>query len=198
MVIDEPFPPQEHATSNTNTDALHRRIIRHIEYDTLMNTVVLHRTSTSPLRTDDGAVTVSSEVVERTPRLWKHLTNEMSKETTIAFIGLSGLVSVANRLSDLNKLAKMDSVEPAMDAESLHRFALFMFDRQMPIPKIGLTPNGLIQAAWFTRDGILSMDFLPSGKVRYTAVLRDGEWSVCGTSLPSRMMAEIEPFKREL
>ena len=87
-----------------------------------------------------------------------------------------------------------------MGVKSLRRFADFVMKRHLPAPKIGLNPDGYVHAVWWAdeHDGILAMDFLPSGKIRYAAVLQDNGWSVSGVSPPDRMMEEIEPFKRAL
>lgn len=132
-------------------------------------------------------------------RPWRRLAGEAdSKEGLIALVGRFGLDSTAERLAYLDKLAEDDPEEEYMELESLRRFAVFVLGRHLPAPKIGISPGGLVHAAWWASDGILSMDFLPSGQVRFAAVLHGDEWDARGVLPPDRMMAEIEPFKRAL
>ena len=130
---------------------------------------------------------------------WKHhVAMAYSKEDVIALIRRFGLESTANRLTYLDGLAEDDPEEEHFVLESLRRFAVFVLDRHLPPPKIGISPGGLVHAVWWVPDGVLSMDFLPSGKVRFAAVLRDGEWSTRGVLPPYRMMEKIGLFKREI
>lgn len=143
------------------------------------------------------------EVVERSIFAWSHpwkhrATMADSKEDVIALIRRFGLESTANRLTYLDGLAEDDPEEEHFVLESLRRFAVFVLDRHLPSPKIGISPGGLVHAVWWVPDGVLSMDFLPSGKVRFAAVLRDGEWSTRGVLPPYRMMEKIGLFKREI
>ena len=143
------------------------------------------------------------EVVENSIFSWSHpwkhrVTMADSKEDVIALIRRFGLESTANRLTYLDGLAEDDSEEEHFVLESLRRFAVFVLDRHLPSPKIGISPGGLVHAVWWVPDGVLSMDFLPSGKVRFAAVLRDGEWSTRGVLPPYRMMEKIGLFKREI
>lgn len=82
--------------------------------------------------------------------------------------------------------------------ESLRRFADFVEKNTCRRP--GLSPDGSTHAVWWAddHDGILAMDFLPSGEIRYAAIPQDSGWSVSGVLLPDRMMEEMEPFKRVL
>lgn len=130
---------------------------------------------------------------------WKRLVSKVdSKEDVIAAVRHFGLDSTANRLAYLDKLVEEDPEEEVIEMESLRRFAVFMLDRHLPLPKIGISPGGLVQAVWLIPDGILSMDFLPYDKVRFTAVLQDGKWSTRGILPPHRMIEEIEPFRKAL
>ena len=150
---------------------------------------------TSPFRADE----FMERVILEWSRPWKRLVDEAdSKEKIIALVRHFGLESTAKRLAYLDKLADDDPEEEHFGLESLRRFAVFVLDRRLPPPKIGIGPGGLVHAVWRAPDGVLSMDFLPSGKVIFAAVLQDGEWDARGVLPPDRMMAEIEPFKRAL
>lgn len=122
----------------------------------------------------------------------------MEKRKIITKIEFFGLRSVAERLSDLDAPDEDDPEGTPMEVKSLRWFAEFVMGKRLPPPKIGLKPDGLVQAAWFVRDGILSMDFLPSGDIRYAAILQNMKWSASGISPPDRIMKEIEPFERAL
>ena len=82
--------------------------------------------------------------------------------------------------------------------ESLRRFAVFVLGRHLPPPKIGTGPGGLAHAAWWADSGIMSMDFLPSGMVRFAAILEDGGWKTSGVLPPDHMLVEIEPIRKAL
>lgn len=77
-------------------------------------------------------------------------------------------------------------------------FAVFVLGRHLPPPQIGISPGGFAHAVWRVPDGILAMNFLPSGKVRFTATLQDSGWNANGMLPPDSMMGEIEPFKTAL
>lgn len=137
--------------------------------------------------------------ISELPHPWKHHIKEAgSKEDVIALIRRFGLESTADRLAYLDKLAEDDPEEEHFGLESLRRFAAFVLDRHLPPPKIGISPGGLVHAVWCVTDGILSMDFLPSGKVRFAAVVQDEKWSTRGVLPLDRMMEKIELFARAL
>lgn len=130
---------------------------------------------------------------------WKRLVSIAdSKEGVIAAVRHFGLDSTANRLAYLDNLVEEDPSVEIIEIESLRRFAVFILDRYLPLPKIGISPGGLVQAVWLIPDGILSMDFLPYDKVRFTAVLQDGKWSTRGILSPHHMIEDIEPFRKAL
>lgn len=93
-------------------------------------------------------------------------------EQIIAVLRLFGLDAVADRLGYLHSLADDDPEEPRIDIESLRAMALFiMGERQLPDPQIGVNPDGLIQIEWrVSIDGLLAMEFLPSGLIRFAAI----------------------------
>ena len=127
------------------------------------------------------------------------LATDWREITTI--IGLFGMSSIVDRLTYLYKLAEDDSDEKPIALESLRRFAIFlMSSRRLSDPQIGTSLDGFAHAVWRVSDyGILAMDFLPSGNVRFAAIIQpqkpgDQEWSVDDVLPPERMMRAIEPF----
>ena len=126
---------------------------------------------------------------------------ESTHEGIIAVLRLFGLEEVADRLGFLRGLADDDPAETAMDVESLRAMALFlMSERQLPEPEIGITPDGLMQTEWRTPpNGILAMEFLPSGFVRFAAVSSPAQrgidrLSVNGTLPKDEALAAVRPF----
>ena len=79
--------------------------------------------------------------------------------------------------------------------------ALFiMSERNLLDPRIGVTPEGLIQIEWRVLDnGVLAMVFLPSGLIRFAAVSGPNQpetdrWSVNGTLPKDGTLSAVEPF----
>ena len=126
-------------------------------------------------------------------------------EEIIAVLRLFDLDAVANRLAYLHGLADDDPDEPCIEIESLRAVALFiMGERHLPDPRIGLTPDGLIQIEWrVPDDGLLAMVFLPSGMIQFAGIgapTRDGEdlWRVNGTLPKDEALAAVQSFTRNI
>ena len=126
---------------------------------------------------------------------------ESTHEGIITVLRLFGLEEVADRLGFLRGLADDDPAETAMDVESLRAMALFlMSERQLPEPEIGITPDGLMQTEWRTPpSGILALEFLPSGLIRFAALSAPAQpgvdrLRVNGTLPKAEAMAAVRPF----
>ncbi len=126
---------------------------------------------------------------------------ESTHEGIIAVLRLFGVEAVADRLSYLRSLSDDDPDETPIDVESLRAMALFlMSERQLPDPQIGITPDGLMQTEWRTPpNGILAMEFLPSGSIRFAAVSAPAQpgvdrLSVNGTLPKDEALAAVRPF----
>lgn len=157
-------------------------------------------TSTEPQMTTTSAHTAADLVAGMLARLSRKgaMDNARSSAEIIALLRIFGLDSTADRLARLDKLAGDDPQEETVMLESLRRFAVFALGGRLPGPSIGVSSEGLVHAAWWADDGILSMDFLPSGDVRFSAILQDIRWSAKGVMPPDRMLAEIRRFERAL
>lgn len=126
-------------------------------------------------------------------------------EEIVAMLRLFGLAVIADRLNYLRCLADEDPEEPSIEIESLRALAYFlMSERQLPDPQIGVTPNGLIQIEWSVRSsGILAMEFLPSGLIRFAAIsgpagFGDERFRVNGTLPKDKALAAIQMFSSQL
>ena len=126
---------------------------------------------------------------------------ESTHEGIIAVLRLFGLEKVADRLDYLRALIADDPDETPMDVESLRAMSLFLMgERQLPEPEIGTTPDGLIQTEWRTPpNGILAMEFLRSGFIRFAAVSAPAQkgvdrLSVNGTLPKDEALAAVLPF----
>ena len=157
-------------------------------------------TGVEPQMTTTSAHTAADLVADALARLsWKGaIDNARSRAEIIALLRIFGLDSTADRLARLDALAEDDPQEEAIVLESLRRFAIFALGGRLPGPSIGVSSEGLVHAAWWADDGILSMDFLPSGHIRFSAILQDVRWSAKGVMPPDRILAEIRRFGREL
>ena len=104
---------------------------------------------------------------------WRpRITNASTHEEIIAVLSMFGLETVSDRLGYLRSLVDDDPDEPQMELESLRAMALFiMSERQLPLPRIAVSPDGLIQIEWRPEDrGILAMKFLLDGKIRFAGI----------------------------
>ena len=113
----------------------------------------------------------------------------------------SGFKQTADRLSDLQRLAKHDPDEPSMMIDSLKALVGFLTtERSLPDPEIGINPNGLAQIEWrIPPNGILAMEFLPTGLIRFAAVsasIQDNEkrLRVNGTLPKGEVLDAIRSF----
>ena len=123
----------------------------------------------------------------------------------VAVIEQVGMDSVADRISYLYGLANDDPNEVPIQLESLQRFALFIMGRQhLPRPRIGVNPDGIAQAVWrISEGGVLAMNFLPAGDIRFAVILRSSESksiqrSISGVLPPDRVMYTILPYVDDL
>ncbi len=126
-------------------------------------------------------------------------------EEVIAVLRLFGLDTVADRLVYLRSLADDDPDEPRIEIESLRAMALFiMSERNLRDPRIGVTPDGLIQTDWRTADnGILAMVFLPSGLIQFAAVSGPAQpeterWRVNGALPKDETLLAVRPFTESI
>ena len=108
----------------------------------------------------------------RRPTWRPQITNASTHEEVIAALRMFGLDSIADRLGYLRSLVHDDPDEPVIEIESLRAMALFiMSERQLPLPRIAVSPDGLIQIEWRPEDsGILAMKFLLDGKIQFAGI----------------------------
>ena len=133
---------------------------------------------------------------------WRpQIVDAATRAEIIAVLRLFGLDTVASRLVYLCSLADDDPDEPHIEIESLRAMALFiMSERNLLDPRIGVTPDGLIQIEWRVPDtGVLAMVFLPSGLIRFAAISgphqpETDRWSVNGTLPKEGTLSAVEPF----
>ena len=117
-----------------------------------------------------------------------------------AVIGQVGMGKMADRILYLCELADGDPDEAPINLESLRKFALFIISRQhLPRPRTSVNPDGLVQAVWSTGDGgILAMNFLPTGDVRFAAIPGPREpkdlHGLNGVLQPDLVMEAIQPL----
>lgn len=98
----------------------------------------------------------------------------MDDKEVIAKLVASGLAGVAERLAYLYDVTEED--EGAIKLDSMRSFAALMIkNRDIHMPQITVTDDGLIQAVWKRpRQGTLVMDFQESGDVEFTLLY--GRW----------------------
>ncbi|MCE2458175.1 MAG: hypothetical protein J4G14_10215 [Dehalococcoidia bacterium] len=146
------------------------------------------------------STTIHVKSAHRPP--WRpQIVDAATREEIIAVLRLFGLDVVADRLVYLCSLADDDPDEPRIEIESLRAMALFiMSERNLLDPRIGVTPDGLIQIEWRVPDnGVLAMVFLTSGLIRFAAISgphqpETDRWSVNGTLPREGTLSAVEPF----
>ncbi len=122
-----------------------------------------------------------------------------------ALLRLFGMEGTADRLRYLRDLARNDPDEPRLNIDSLRFMALFtMAERQLPEPRIGVSPDGLAHIEWrLSANGILAMEFLTSGLIRFAAISAPAQASVermhVGGTLPKDEALEaVKPFTKQI
>ena len=148
----------------------------------------------------------STSVQITTRPAWRPQLNAASThEEIIAILRLFELDEIANRLGYLRQLVEDDPDEPSMAIESLRALAIFLMgERQLPDPRIGVTPDGLAQIEWrFPTNGILAMEFLSSGLIRFAAISAPAQrgverLSVNGTLPKDAALEAVQPFTSRL
>ena len=153
---------------------------------------------------DSWLVTAQTRFFPR-PAWQPQMETASTHEEIVAVLRLFGLVNIADRLSYLRSLADDDPDEPTIDIESLRAMALFLMDeRQLPDPQIGTSPDGFILVEWTVpTNGILAMEFLPSGLIRFAATSGPTQpgihrKNVSGTYLKDEVLAAVQPFSSQL
>ena len=100
------------------------------------------------------------------------IANATSTDEVVAVLEMNGLDSIAARIRYLHGLPDDDPDEPPFQFESLRVLTRFLIgERKLGRPELAVDPDGLAHAEWkLATGGILAMEFLPSGHVRFAAV----------------------------
>ena len=100
------------------------------------------------------------------------IANATSTEEVVTVLEMNGLDSIAARIRYLQGLLDDDPDEPSLQVDSLRVLTRFLLgERQLGNPELAVDPDGLAHVEWNLADGgILAMEFLPSGLVRFAAV----------------------------
>ena len=137
--------------------------------------------------------------------LLKEIETASTHEEISVALRLKGFEAAAERLSQLGRLVAKNSDEPHLEIESVRALASFlMSEKQLPEPQIGVTPNGLVQIEWrVPTNGILAMEFLISGLIRFAAISAPAQpgidrLSVHGTLPKDATLKAVSRFTRLL
>ena len=111
----------------------------------------------------------------------------------------SGYRSFSERIETLED--DMDYMRTPINLESVRKFVLFIGSnrRRMGMPEFNINSDGHVNAVWkYDDSGILSITFLPLGRVRFGAIIKskDGgdKWKISDTSSVVEMKKDIKPF----
>lgn len=135
----------------------------------------------------------------------KEIEPASTHEEVSAVLRQNGLEAAAERLNQLGSLMAEDDNEPRLEIESVKALASFlMTEKQLPEPRIGVTPDGLVQIEWrVASSGILAMKFLASRLIRFAAIsapVQPGidRLSVHDTLPKDEALKAVSPFTRLL
>lgn len=96
-------------------------------------------------------------------------TAEPRASEIVAELEAQGLCAAAERISYLLSLDGDDPDEAPIDRRSLRALAdLLTGEPRLSRPRIGVGPDGLMHAEWAAADGLLAMEFLPDGVIRFS------------------------------
>ncbi len=96
-------------------------------------------------------------------------TAEPRANEIVAELEAHGLRAAAERISYLLSLDDDDTDEAPIDRRSLRALAdLLTGEPRLSRPRIGVGPDGLMHAEWAATDGLLAMEFLPDGVIRFS------------------------------
>ena len=106
--------------------------------------------------------------------------------------------NIAQRLRYLHDITQNgDPEDPAMEFVSLRELALFFAsdDVSLPDPEIGISPDGLLQAEWYSTDATVLMKFL-EGNIRFAAMTNDQDepQAIQDTGSKEHALQSILPF----
>ena len=135
-------------------------------------------------------------------------------EEIIATLRRAGLPGVADRLGYIRQLEHEEEVvgDSPMALDSLRQLARFLMAEQwLPEPEIGVSPNGLAHAEWrfpavpanTSPNGLLVMEFLCCGRVRFAAIANGTEADhepsrINGTLYKVEALRAVQPFTERL
>ena len=148
----------------------------------------------------------------------KTLQDTSQPEEIIALLRRSGLAGVADRLGYLRQLEleleheQEDAGDLPLALDSLRELARFLMDeRWLPEPEIGVSGDGLAHAEWRFPEipattggnGLLVMEFLCSGRVRFAAIAKRTEAKqepsrIDGTLSKVEALRAVRPFTDQL
>ena len=135
--------------------------------------------------------------------LLKEIKAASTHEGISVVLRLNGFEAAAERLRQLGSVVAENPDEPSLEIESVRALASFlMSEKQLPEPQIGVPPNGLVQIEWrVPTNGILAMEFLISGLIRFAAISAPAQpgidrLSVHGTLPKDATLKAVSPFTR--
>ncbi len=159
------------------------------------------RATYDPVEFETLSTSVEIRVTARGPAWELTIDSASTPNEIIAVLRLNRLDTIADRLKYLRQLVEDDPDEPPIAIESLRTLVNFLLsERQLPNPQIGVSPDGLAQVEWrIPTNGILAMEFLPSGLIRFAAISSTAQRSaerlrVNGTLPKKDALIAVRPF----
>ena len=138
--------------------------------------------SQGAMEIQDGDPAVALDAaVDRDPNApWQgELAGASSAAAIVEILRSRGRRLIADRIQYLHQLAVDEPEESPIVVDSLRYLAFFLLRyRRLADPEVGISPNALAQVEWTLPDvshnhagnGLLAMEFLPSGMIRFAAL----------------------------
>ena len=154
---------------------------------------------------DEDAILSSESHMKRL--FWPYLlTKPVTRvEDIINRIRMHGFDAIAERLTLLHEMIGKEQDEKPIVLSSLQNFTRFIVSKpQLSNPRIGINPNGLLQAVWrIPNYGTLAMNFLTSSDVVFTIVFSQQDSAsprrkISGVMSSHKMMYHIKEFVDKL
>ena len=165
----------------------------------------INSSNTFSLQYDEDILSDSKSHMKKQLLPYLSIKHATKVEDVIHGIRMFGFNSIAERLTFLHKIIEEEQIEKPIAIHSLQNFAAFIIlECYLPVPDIGINPNGLVQAVWrISNHGTLVMNFLTSGDIMFATMSNSQDsisshHKISGVMPPHKIMYYIKEFVDKL
>ncbi len=147
---------------------------------------------------------IQSDIIIGHTDATSQINNATHHQEIFDILDFAGHQKIAKRLKYLHEADQEDDPDdpddPDMEFMSLRKLALFFTDDDvsLPVPKIGISHDGFLQAEWYSGDAAALMNFMPDGNIVFAATSTiDGQnrpQDIHGTGGKEFALQAIRPF----